>query len=226
MSFYVAWFLSALALIVIATLVGYAAKDNLLGLLIDERDRFSLNHLQITMWTILVLSTLGAVFISNGFDAAGLAIPRELLILMGISVGSAVGAGAVKSSKDADGSGARVARHGKIELTNEGVQRYQAALRAKAPPSAQSAPSTQSVPNSRPTPQRVAQMFLEEEGDQADEVTSITKFQNLVFTLVTGTAYVVLVAKTQFYPELPEEVLWLIGISHAGYLGGKIPNKQ
>ncbi len=71
---------------------------------------------------------------------------------------------------------------------------------------------------------RPAQLFLEEEGREADQVVSITKFQNFVFTLVVAFAYVVLTIKAQDYPVLPQQVLWLIGISHAGYVAGKVPN--
>lgn len=185
MSFNLAWFLSVVALMVLYAWMGHSSRARISGLLIDGRQRYSLNHLQLFLWTILVLSTLLGLFISSGFDATALEIPQELLVLIGISVGSGVASGAVKSMKDA------------------------------------SAAANVKTGGAKPS-----QVFLAEEGQNADKVVSITKFQNFVFTLVVVFAYIVLTIKAQDYPALPEQVLWLIGISHAGYITGKIPNES
>src|SRR5260370_33760823 len=70
---------------------------------------------------------------------------------------------------------------------------------------------------------RSAQLFLEEEGARADQVVSITKFQNFVLTLVVAFAYGVLTIKAHAYAPLPPRVLWLLGISHAGSVLGTTP---
>jgi hypothetical protein len=70
-----------------------------------------------------------------------------------------------------------------------------------------------------------SQIWLEEEGDGADQVISITKYQNFIFTLVVIAFYIVAAWRLGGLPELPESIVWLIGISHAGYVGGKIPDK-
>lgn len=31
--------------------------------------------------------------------------------------------------------------------------------------------------------------------------------------------------KAENYPQVDEQILWLLGISHASYVGGKVPNK-
>ena len=184
MSFTLAWLLSLAGLTAIYALVGRVALGKPLALLVDNRQRFSLNHLQLSLWTLLVLSTLLAAFFTSGLDPVALEVPEELLILMGISVGSATVALAVKSAKDAPGSGA--------DVNNKGA--------------------------------KVSQVFLEEEGAHADQVVSLAKFQNLVLTLVAAFAFVALTIQAQDYPALPPQMLWLIGISHAGYVAGKIPN--
>ncbi|MCW5983142.1 MAG: hypothetical protein KIT09_33945 [Bryobacteraceae bacterium] len=194
------WIGSFVVLIFLAGLMGYACLKNWLGLLIDDRGRFSLNHLQLLMWTLLVLSTLCAAFLVSGLDPESLRIPQELLILMGISVGSATLAGAVKSSKDLPGSTALVARRGMQVDRPDGTK--------------------------APIEPKISQVFLEEEGKQADAAINITKFQNFAFTIVAGLAYVVLTLRSHGFPVLPEQVLWLVGISHSGYIGGKIPNKS
>ena len=184
MTFTVAWFVSLLVLGAAFVLVGRMSQQGSAGLLIDSRERFSLTHLQLSLWTLLVLSTLVAAFVSSGFDPVALDVPEELLILMGISVGSATAAGAVKSAKDAPGSNADVKGKGA----------------------------------------KFSQVYLEEEGKQANGVISISKFQNFVLTLVAAFAYVVLTLQAQDYPTLPSQLLWLIGIGQAGYVAGKIPN--
>lgn len=184
MTFSLTWFLAVIVLVLLYGWVGRSSRKTVMGVFVDDRERISLNHFQLVLWTILVLATLIAAFVSSGFDATALEIPQELLILIGISVGSGVASGAVKSVKDAPGSPAKVARG-----------------------------------NPRP-----AQVFLAEEGAQANQTVSISKFQNFVFTVVAALAYVVLTLRAQDYPALPEQVLWLIGISHAGYIAGKIPN--
>lgn len=197
--FYECWILSGIGLLVVAALFGKKTRNSPLGILMDDRERYSLNHLQVVMWTILILSTWLGIFISSGFNHQVLTIPRQLLVLMGISLGSATLTGAVKSSKDAPGSGARPVTKRKLLLSNGTTRDVQPSLR---------------------------QVLTEEEGDQADQTVSVTKFQNLIFTFVAGFTYIVLTYKAKAFPTLPQEVLWLIGISHAGYIGGKIPNKQ
>ena len=117
---------------------------------------------------------------------------------MGISAGSAVLATSVKGSKDAPGSTANVARAGTFTLSDN---------------------TTTTI-----TP-HFAQIWLEEEGDQADKVVDITKYQNFIFTLVVVGFYVTIAWNTGGLPVLPDNVVWLVGISHAGYVGAKVPNK-
>ncbi len=206
MGFHICWIISGLVILSLAALAGKVTRNSSTGILVDERGRFSLNHLQIVMWTVLVLSSIMGVFFARLFagesNLLAFSIPQELLILMGISVGSATLAGAAKSAKDAPGSTARVARAGTFRLSN-GETRTIAA--------------------------HFAQVFQTEEGDQADQTVDITKFQNFIFTFLIGVGFVVLVWKQttlQGLPPLSKEILWLLGISHAGYIGGKLPTKS
>jgi len=80
------------------------------------------------------------------------------------------------------------------------------------------------VPDDQPKA-RIAQIWLLEEGDLRDQVIDVTKFQGFVFTLVILWVYVGLAWAGKVIPELPENVVTLIGISHAGYVGGKMPNR-
>ena len=197
-SFQVYWSVSFVVLLILGFLLGRQTGRGSLGILIDGRERYSLTHFQIVLWTIVILSSVIGALISQGFDTRDFQIPPQLLGLMGISAGSGVLTTGVKGSKDALGSTANVARKGTFKLSN--------------------GTTTTIAP-------RFAQIWLEEEGDQADKVVSITKYQNFIFTLVILGFYVVAALKQGGVPKLPENVVWLIGISHAGYVGGKIPNK-
>lgn len=205
MGFHVFWGISAVATLLLAAWAGRATRKTSVGILIDNRGRYSLNHFQIVMWTWIILSAIMGVFLARLFagesNLLAFTIPQELIILMGISIGSATIAGAAKSAKEAPGSTARIARMGTFTLSD-------GSTRTIAP--------------------HFAQVFQEEEGDQADQSVSVTKFQNFILTLLAGVAYLVLMwkqATTQGLPPLTKEVLWLLGISHAGYIGGKLPAK-
>ena len=199
-SFQVWWCISLVVLLALAIWVGRQTKQGNLGILIDGRGRYSLTHFQITLWTIVILSSVLGVLISHGFDTKDFQIPYQLLGLMGISAGSGVLATGVKGSKDAPGSTAKVARAETITQDD----------------------GTTTTTN----PARFAQIWLEEEGDQADKVVSITKYQNFIFTLVILAFYVTTAWKSCALPTLPDNLIWLIGISHAGYVGGKVPDKK
>ncbi len=192
------WAVSFVLLVLLSAWIGRQARQSVLGILIDDRGRYSLTHFQIVVWTIVILSSMIGVLVASGFDPK-FELSNTLLGLMGISAGSAVLSTGVKGAKDAAGSSANVARMGTFTLSD-------ATTKTIAP--------------------RFAQIWLEEEGDQADQTINITKYQNFIFTLVVLGTYVSMALKKGGLPELPEFVVWLIGISHAGYVGGKVPDKK
>ena len=189
------WGVSFVVLLLLALWMGKQTKGGTLGILIDNRGRYSLTHFQVVLWTIVILSSVLGVWISGGFSPEAIQIPPELLGLMGISAGSGVLATGVKANKDA--SSAKVRRAGIFQ------------------------PSTGAPITIVP---RFAQIWLEEEGEL--EGVNITKYQNFIFTLVILGVYVSMACKSGTLPTLPANVVWLIGISHAGYVGGKVPDKK
>lgn len=218
--FHIAWVITGLLLVLTARWAGRKVKIKAVpagsywGILIDERERFSLNRLQLVVWSILILSTflalLAHAIVTNSGIAAALDIPPQILGLMAISGGTAVLGGAVKDRKNitrphhiTGGAGwierAVIARTVIISWAQDRLQ---------------------------PRSPHFAQVFLEEEGTGGEnEIVSITKFQNFVFTFALSIVYVALTIKANGYPTMDEQVLWLVGISHAGYVGGKVPDK-
>ena len=199
---FVAWPVSAAVLLLLAFLLGAAARRNLAGMLIDGRGRYSLTQFQLVAWTIVVLSLVSgffwARFFDSGADALEFSIPNEVLLLLGISVGSAGLSTAIKTAKDTT------------------VPERIAASDA----------------NDKP---RLAQMFLTEEGDAADQTIDVAKYQNFWLTVILLVAYVALginvIANAEdagdltALPSFSGTFLTLLGISHAGYLAGKLPNR-
>jgi hypothetical protein len=148
----------------------------------------------------VILSLLAGVFFGrwqHNVDPLGFTIPPVVLGLLGISVGSAVTVTAAKTAKD-------TTRPANVAAAAPGRWR----------------PS-------------LIQIFLVEEGTYADQVVDITKFQNFVITVVLVLAYIGLAvhtvtaagnaAKVTALPGFAGTFLVLLGISHAGYLAGKLP---
>jgi hypothetical protein len=83
-------------------------------------------------------------------------------------------------------------------------------------------------------PPRFQQVFLLEEGEMADKVVDVTKFQKFANTLILLVAYVALaieaieaavsVSDLRSLPVFAGTFVTLLGLSHAAYLGGKLPS--
>ena len=103
---FLSWVGSAVVIILLAVFLGYKAQVGTgpLGILIDGRGRFSLTHLQLVAWTVVILSLICGVCLGRWFeglaDPLGFSIPSQVLGLLGVAAGSAVVAGGVKSTKD------------------------------------------------------------------------------------------------------------------------------
>lgn len=211
------WVISAALVLLPAVWIGVKKKDPFI-ILVDERNRYSLSQLQIMLWTILVVSLLLGVFLARKFAPNAVAnplaieIPDELLIVMGISVGSTTVASAIKANKDAT----RAAK-----IRSRQVRPNETSTRAATTKQTRS----------------FWDLILTEEGDpNAVERIDPTKFQNLWLTLIVVAAYAG-VAAAVFVPsevyaatcKLPgfsSDLTTLLGISHAGYLAGKLPNRD
>jgi hypothetical protein len=202
---FLSWLASAVVLVGIAWALGryYTKPGNDLGILVDSRGRMSLTHLQLVVWSLLILSLISGLFFGRWWagvsDPLAFDIPDQVLGLMGIVTGSAVAATITKTAKDNDPRAA------------------------------------ERIPASEGAHPRLSQIFTLEEGAMADEVIDVTKFQNFAITLVLVAAYFALAVhairstspdQLNALPSLPSQFLTLLGISHAGYVAGKLPNQS
>ncbi len=204
---YIGWAATAVVLGFVAVLLGVVIHGGPLGVLIDNRGRYSLTKLQLVLWTLVVVPLVAGVFWGKLFgghpdQALSFAVPNNLLLVLGISIASTAVSTVTKSYKDSIDA---PVRRTDPRATDRGTQPF------------------------------FAQVFLVEEGEMADRVVDVTKFQNFWFTLILVVGYVALtistfaglgdVAKVTSLPDFSAQMVVLLAISHAGYVAGKMPNQ-
>ncbi len=208
-----------------AVCAGIAVRGRYSGVIIDGRGRYSLSRLQALAWTILVLAGLsvaiGTNIARNGGHPGDVALPGELIALMGISGGAAVFAQTIKSINGARGT----------LFVNEAATTHEDAsgkVVVKGAVDVQQA--------------RISDLIQGEAPDTKDLV-DVGKLQNLYFTIIVLSIYGWLVWQTLVrevmvdkhgakslitsMPSINEALIALILISHAGYLTLKaIPSEK
>jgi hypothetical protein len=200
------------------------------GILIDSRNKASLSQFQLVLWTTLIVPLFAAVGIKNG--TMNIVLTNEILALLGISLASAGGALIIKSNK-----AATEPDPAKSKETLTGIPRR--GLLQVNPVAAQDKAAGQAG-----TPQgpKFSDIFLGEEVVDYTYV-DISKVQMFVFTLAAAVGYGFVLWAWNFAPQPPPagaapgtealisfpllstSLVTLIGISHAGYLAMKAPNK-
>lgn len=205
-----AWLITGGAMIALVADIGWALNNRPAGVLIDNRNRISLSKLQATSWTVLVLSGLTTLVAAKLEGVAAvrdpITIDGYLLAAMGISATSLVATPAILSLKTApDGSSAVFGR-------------------------------------AEPTQARWVDVFRGDDIANADS-PDLSKIQQFLISLVVIGAYAFLLGKALYLGEAPEgqpnglrmlelprlgqDMLWLLGISHAGYLSYKaVPHTE
>jgi hypothetical protein len=203
---YWAWAISGVSMTVLAIALGLLIRQTWLGILIDNRGRYSLTHFQIVLWSLVVLSLISGVFfgrlIHHVKGPLDFPIPSQVLAVLGISVGSATASVTIKATKDT------------LEKKSKKVQ----------------------IARTTKDTAHFQQVFLIEEGELADEAIDVTKFQNFWITVILVVAYVALavgrIGRVSGHglsrlglPGFSQSFVTLLLISHGGYLVGKIPNR-
>jgi hypothetical protein len=195
-----AWIMSAVVIVLLAVVV--SARLGTQNILRDSRGRYSLSRMQLVVWTVVMLSLISGMtfgrFAAGQSDVLGFTIPGEVLTLLSISVGSAVVAGAVKVTKS-------TTRPEFVAAYPKGAERG-----------------------------RFLEMLTIEEGASAGKAIDVAKFQNFIITALLVFAYVAQAVATlkavdnpagiAGLPAFSDTFLVLLGVSHAGYLLGKLPS--
>jgi hypothetical protein len=203
-----------------------------------KRKAFSLGRSQMAFWFFLVLASyLGILLITREQSP----IPSQVLGLMGIATITALGSAAVDISRrstaqedlprllaqktQAEAAVAAVAATAGAAATAAGGGGAAAAI---APASAAAAWDEALTREIRESKARLvaaeAQDFWRDLLSDADGI-SLHRFQIVVWTIVLGAAFVVIVYQYLAMPEFDSSLLLLMGISAGAYLGFKIPEK-
>ena len=223
------WLITLLFLTAFATVAGQGVTGLWRGLLIDERNKISLSRLQITLWTVVVLSGFMTAALSNiaAGDATPLsiAIPGSLWMLMGISTTSLVGSPLIKGTKTAKPANPEETSQTVTLLAKQmGVATVAGRVTNKG----------QTIVNTSLEDAQWSDLFKGEETGNAAHL-DLGKIQMLYFTLILVLVYAVFLgsvfagaaAKIDAFPALDQGTVALLGISHAGYLTHKaIPHSQ
>jgi hypothetical protein len=206
------WIILMALLAVTLVLIGHGITGRFEGFLIDSRNKMSLSRLQLILWTIVVLPAFLAAAVFNFTveveDPLNITVPPEVWGLLGISVGSLVGSGIIKSGRP-DDDPATIAQTEKTPNPEAALKNLQDT-------------------NEKPEEASVADFFRGElEGSK--DYLEVGKVQMFFFTLLVVFAYGSAIADAfdnasemiGTLPKLSAGMLALLAISHAGYLANK-----
>lgn len=194
-------------------LIGHGITGESKGFLIDPRNKMSLSRLQLVLWTIVILPAFLAAavfnFGANAEDPLNITVPPEVWGLLGISAGSLVGSGIIKSGRsDADPE--------------------EVAQAEQAPDPVPADLKNEQDINAQPGEASVSDLFKGELVGSRNYL-EVGKVQMFFFTLIVVFAYGKAVAASfdmggemiNSLPDLSAGILALLAISHAGYLANK-----
>lgn len=214
-----AWAGVLILLVLFCAAVGLAINGRPGGLLIDERNRVSLSRFQASAWTLLVLSALLTAALARARDGAAVplavTIPGDLLVAMGISAASFVSSPMLLSLKMGGAAPSDLATRTAARLGDR---------------PADLAPQGQLYCRCDPSGARWLDMLRGEETGNAD-APDLSKVQQFLVTVIVLGLYGAGLWRVfsaaagtdalQALPDFSPNMLWLIGLSHAGYLAYK-----
>lgn len=230
----VTFFGSLAALVCLMFAIGVGVTGKRMGMLWSARNTYSLSRLQIVLWTLMVLAALAAVvacrahglFIERGgagglMTALDISIPGQLLAVMGISVASGAAAPAILSLKSQSSPPSQPALAAAAVRTGDSVQAVGPVV----------------VRPEGATP-LIRDVFQGDDVATAGTV-DVGKLQQFIVTLLLVAVYFGMLlmmfwtgtptpltdanvpADSTPLPPLSDSFVYLLGISHAGYLAYK-----
>jgi hypothetical protein len=215
-----AWLWFVAVLVALCLLSGYLVNGRLDGILIDNRNRLSLDRVQWTAWLIVLLSgyfTETVWNIARGAEFPGM--QAELYALLGIVSASPVASSLITNAKEQGPppTSAGPAAHVRLPLA-----------RGDHPTQIGAMDANRTVADAS-----WADLYLGEEVANR-YVVDISRLQKLVITILLLVSYSSLLwrafaPRTTAFEEMPpagDTFVWLLGISHASYLAFKATPKQ
>jgi len=203
------WLLCFFLALVLTGSIGKKLTGHVRGFLLDDRNKYSLSQLQVVAWTMVIVSSMATIVLAYG--SLNIALTGELLALMGISLAS-LGGSLVIKGQQANSEPTKTDTAGAPQV--DGVE-----LQGRL------------AKNHADTQARWSDIFKAEIFEEAvTNKLDFGKFQLFLVTLILVVGYVLILFNTDFeqpdgsykLPELSKEVVTLLAISHAGYLGIKV----
>ncbi len=217
------WFLVLLITTAFLSIIGNKINNRKSGVLIDERNKFSLSRFQIVIWTVVILSAYATACIYNMWNnrpnPLSIAIPEEVWLLMGISTTALVGSSLILSNKK--GKPDKKEKDRNIILLNKQDPNRVGKITNKK----------LIMVNETPQAASIFDMFRGDETGNSAQV-DMSKVQLFYFTLLLVLAYIVALAsllasdagKITEFPQFDLSMITLLGFSNAGYLTYKGAN--
>lgn len=224
------WVLNLILLFIFILIAGYGVTGRLSGLLIDNRNKWSLSRLQMILWTVVVLSAYFTAALSNIVqnlpNPLDINIPEQLWVLMGISTTSLIGSPLILSNKKEKKP---EKNEKKKTLNNLALQKGFDLEEIKG----QVDSVGQVVVNEHIKDAGISDLFKGEETGNAAYL-DLGKIQMLFFTIILIIVYSVSIfstikgtGKIEGFPILDSSMIALLGISHGGYLINKaVPHSK
>lgn len=226
---HVAFLIVMVIIYLFMAVIGMVTLNRPLGFLISERNVISLSRVQLSAWTILVLAAflvaaLKRVLAPEVEAPLDIAVDWKVWALLGISTASFIGSPMVLSKKKA-----KTPADGAVRRTEPAIAAFM-----QQPADLQNGVV---AANRQGTlfryPDATYAVFYDIfEGDEIGNTLTvdISKVQMFFFTVIAVFSYAVAVYQ-MFYNGAPEDfasfpvpsegLVWILGISHAGYLGTK-----
>jgi hypothetical protein len=218
------WIMTVVLMIAFMALVGIGLNNRPAGVLIGTSNKVSLSKFQMALWTVVVLSALitgvcARIVGAPALPPLAMSIPNELLAAMGIAATSLVAAPSLVSLKAAQPGATPEAIAAAAERTGRAA--------------AEVVTAGQVVGFNSPMDARWMDMFR---GDEANTFGSadLSKVQQFLITIVVVGVYAAAVwqafiegkplsaDKLAFLPTIDSDFVWLLLISHGGYLAAKV----
>ncbi|TCT02776.1 hypothetical protein [Paralcaligenes ureilyticus] len=228
--------LMIVAVVVLAWIIWLAKasallKDQLIPQIPAHRQTFSLARSQMAFWFLIVLLSFLYLFIKTGSTDV---ITSQALMLMGLSALTAGGGAVVDSMRDTPEDAMNDG------LKALGLSSYQDVLSLEADIAALTAQGDAlSVPGKAKLNDLVLLLQTYKNRTQPFETngwfkdlttdidgTALHRLQAVVWTIVVGSIFIYQVCLTGAMPNLNENLLLLMGISNAGYVGFKSNETQ
>lgn len=215
------WVIVAGSMLVFVISLGLHICGRPMGIFIDERNEMSLSRFQLVIWTLIILSAFVTIALervsAEALDPLAIELPWQLWALMGISTTSLIGSPLIKSTK-------------KRKTPDAQAKERAAKSRGTQPEDVEETREGTLYVNKSIADAEFSDIFKGEEIANSPQI-DMAKVQMFFFTLVAALSYVVILfhqivteepdALVSF-PELPEGLIAILAISHAGYLGNKI----